>query len=150
MLRWLSVSGLFLCSFLFIACSNSNNPSETTSESPQTETVADIADASSTQESSGSEGTSNNCPPNLPKPSNPCLTGCGNELRVGMPCTRGGGECSDNPKAILCTGDFNQTTDLLYCTKPCVVDEDCGSGAKCTGDPNKPTSGRGCIPAACL
>ena len=83
-------------------------------------------------------------------PSKPCLQGCGNELGVGMPCTKGGGECNDNPPtgAILCTGDFS-TTDLVFCTRPCVVDEDCGKDALCTGDPENPKSGRGCFPRSC-
>ena len=89
--------------------------------------------------------------PEAPAPSLPCLEGCGNELRVGYPCTRGGGECSTNtfPEAIFCTIDFEEGTDLAFCTRPCVIDLDCGSDALCTGDPGNPASGRGCFPLSC-
>ena len=89
--------------------------------------------------------------PEAPEPSDPCLVGCGNEYKVGYPCTPGGGECSTNtfPEAIFCTVDFEESTDLHYCTKPCVDDMDCGLGAFCTGDPDNPASGRGCFPLSC-
>ena len=85
----------------------------------------------------------------LPPPSKPCLAGCGNELGVGQPCTKGGFECSDLGlgNAIFCTVD-QATTDLAFCTRPCVVDEQCGRNAYCAGDPSDPGAGRGCFPAA--
>lgn len=89
--------------------------------------------------------------PDAPAPSHPCLEGCGNDYKVGYPCSPGGGECSTNtfPEAIFCTVDFESTTDLHYCTKPCVDDLDCGLDAFCTGDPDNPASGRGCFPLSC-
>lgn len=156
-LRWFNSFAIVVCCVSVLYCSGGNNPSEQPTESSQTEQISQTEQLESVMESAADASTQdssseqdNTCPPDLPKPSRACLTGCGNELRVGMPCTRGGQECNNNPKTFLCTGDFDDKTDLLFCTKPCVVDEDCGSGAKCAGDPKKPTSGRGCIPAACL
>jgi hypothetical protein len=89
------------------------------------------------------------CSPNLPPPSDPCLADqCGNELGVGQPCTEGGGECNDLATAQLCTVDFAET-DLHFCTRACVVDEDCGEGARCAIDPDSPESGAGCFPTVC-
>lgn len=90
------------------------------------------------------------CSAGLPAPSAPCLPECGNELFVGQPCTEGGGECTDNgfDMAFLCTADFSET-DLAFCTMTCVDDQDCGSDALCTGDPDNPAAGRGCFPASC-
>lgn len=92
------------------------------------------------------------CPPNLPPPSDPCLTVCGNERKVGQSCTKGGGECGefDLINAWLCTADHGET-GLQFCTRPCVDDSDCGSGALCRGDPSDPDgSNRGCVPTACI
>lgn len=119
-------------------CTSNNANQETTTEQP--------ADAGGSEKASDAAG----CGPNVPAPSAPCIPKCGNEFQVGQPCTRGGGECSNNPNSFLCTGDFNKETNLLYCTKPCVKDEDCGANAKCTGNPDNPAAGRGCIPAACV
>jgi len=94
------------------------------------------------------------CDPALPPASAPCLEGqCGNpEFGVGQPCTPGGGECSDLPGFMLCTADFNDT-DLWFCTKPCSMSGDwqaqCGSDAVCSGDPEDPAAGSGCMPASC-
>ena len=91
-------------------------------------------------------------PTTQPAPGDDCIPNrCGNEIGVGMTCTEGGGECNDNgfTNAWLCTHDHDPTASLNVCTKPCVVDEDCGTGAVCTGDPADPDSGRGCVPAAC-
>lgn len=76
---------------------------------------------------------------------------CDNELGVGMPCTKSGGECMANKDkgdlgAVLCTA--TQAKEA-FCTLPCVDDEDCGKGAVCRGDPKAPKSGKGCILAAC-
>ncbi|MCB9638108.1 MAG: hypothetical protein H6728_00135 [Myxococcales bacterium] len=107
----------------------------------------------STEETTADAASTTEKEPEKPKnctasPSKPCLTGCGNAFGVGMPCSKGNGECNDNKKAILCTIDFSET-DLHFCTFPCVVDEDCGEGAICQGDPEKPKSGRGCFPLTC-
>ena len=90
------------------------------------------------------------CAENLPPPSIPCLPRCGNELGVGQPCTKGGGECSDFSfsEAPLCTVDFDDT-DMAFCTRACVSDDQCGTGAYCAIDPDNPTSGAGCTPLSC-
>ncbi len=91
------------------------------------------------------------CNEGLPEPSTECLPECGNELQVGQPCTEGGGECYTGvfeDIAWLCTVDAYET-DLWFCTMPCQTDEDCGSDAICTGDPDNDTSGRGCFPIGC-
>lgn len=89
--------------------------------------------------------------PDAAQPSHPCLEGCGNELGVGFPCAPGEGQCSTQPSVVarFCTSDFNDETDLSFCTGPCVVDEDCGTNALCTGDPSNPAAGRGCFPLSC-
>ena len=93
------------------------------------------------------------CSEGLPEPSVECLPECGNELRVGQPCTEDGGECfppdGDFATATFCTADFDDT-DLWFCTKPCVVDEDCGTDAICQGDPENADAGRGCFPISCV
>lgn len=84
------------------------------------------------------------------EPSNPCLAGCGNSLFVGMACSEGGGECSDHtwPEARLCTADHD-SGDLRFCTRPCVVAEDCGEDALCVGEEGHPERGQGCFPKQC-
>lgn len=98
------------------------------------------------------DGGGATCSENVPEPSDPCLPTCGNELGVGQPCTQGGGECSDfvavQGGAALCTVDWSDTT-LAFCTKACVADDQCGSGAVCSGDPEDPAAGSGCVPASC-
>jgi hypothetical protein len=100
----------------------------------------------------GEDGGISECHPELPPPSHPCLEGqCGNEIGVGQPCTQGSGECSDyaTGQAVFCTVDFSET-DLWFCTRPCVFDADCGSGAVCDGDPDDPQAGKGCVPSHCI
>lgn len=91
------------------------------------------------------------CPAGFPPPSDPCLEDqCGNELGVGQPCTRGGNECGDLPfptHASLCTADQSDS-NLWYCTKPCLDDDDCGEGAVCAIDPDNPGPS-GCLPSSC-
>ena len=97
------------------------------------------------------EPTPTPCNEGLPPPSAACLPECGNELQVGQPCTEGGSECYTGTFeniAWLCTVDAYET-DLWFCTMPCQTDEDCGSDAICTGDPDNDTSGRGCFPIGC-
>jgi hypothetical protein len=114
-------------------------------------------DDSSSDDDVGSDdgaGPSDGCPEGLPPPADPCLAGCGNEIGVGQPCTEDGGECfhwfqdGGADYAWLCTADASDTS-MTFCTKPCVLDADCGSAAICTGDPEHPDSGRGCFPLAC-
>lgn len=87
-----------------------------------------------------------------PEPGDPCIPNrCGNSRGVGMTCTAGGRQCMRNgfDNAFLCTLDFEPEASLNICTLTCVEDEDCGEGAVCVGDPDNPTAGRGCVPAAC-
>jgi hypothetical protein len=96
-------------------------------------------------------GDDDECSPNLPPPSDPCLAGqCGNAFGVGQPCTTGGNECADMGvgNAIFCTADYDDG-DLQFCTKPCVLDSQCGEGAYCGIDPADPGRGAGCIPLSC-
>lgn len=79
-------------------------------------------------------------------------TGCGepcqaaNDKGVGLPCTMGGGECSNNLAPFLfCTADYEDGADP-YCTGPCSRDSDCGEGAYCSGSGH---GGSGCVPAIC-
>jgi hypothetical protein len=96
-------------------------------------------------------GDDDACSPNLPPPSDPCLAGqCGNAFGVGQPCSAGGNECADMGvgNAIFCTADFDDG-NLQFCTKPCVLDTQCGAGAYCGIDPADPGRGAGCIPLSC-
>ena len=92
------------------------------------------------------------CPADLPPPSDPCLEGqCGNELGVGRPCEKGGGQCDVfnllGGEAGICIPDFADNTRVHACSMPCSVDDDCGSGGVCATDP---VTGRlGCSLAGC-
>lgn len=91
------------------------------------------------------------CPEDLPPPSDPCLEGqCGNELGVGMPCTKGGGQCDAFSlfagEAGICIPDFADNTRVHACSMPCSVDDDCGSGAVCATDPATGRLGCAIIP----
>jgi hypothetical protein len=93
------------------------------------------------------------CPDDLPPPSDPCLAGqCGNELGVGRPCEKGGGECDGfsllGGEAGICIPEFADNTTVHACSMPCDVDDDCGSGAVCAADPDNP-SNKGCTIVAC-
>lgn len=90
------------------------------------------------------------CPEGLPPPSHECLAGCGNELNVGMPCSKLGGECdtADFRMAFICSIDVRDT-ELDFCTRPCKKDSECGANAVCHGDPENPLQA-GCVPIACL
>lgn len=93
------------------------------------------------------------CPDDLPPPSDPCLQGqCGNELGVGRPCTKGGGQCDVfsllRGEAGICIPDFADNTTVDACSMPCDIDDDCGSGAVCATDPDNPSS-KGCSIIAC-
>ncbi len=92
------------------------------------------------------------CPADTPAPSDVCLDGlCGNELGVGRPCTRGGGQCDVfnllAGEAGICIPDFADNTNVHCCSKTCSVDDDCGSGAVCFPDPV--TQRQGCVPQGC-
>jgi hypothetical protein len=85
----------------------------------------------------------NECP-GVPPPSDPCIPKCGNELKIGQPCTKGGYQC---PVGMFCTVDFNPT-NLAFCTKPCNTNADCGSGMTCVSE--IPFIGpKGCTPSGC-
>jgi hypothetical protein len=93
------------------------------------------------------------CPADLPPPSDPCLEGqCGNERGVGQPCSKGGSECDVFSllagEAGICIPDFADNTRVHACSMPCNVDEDCGSGAVCAPDPKNVLS-KGCAIVAC-
>ena len=92
------------------------------------------------------------CPADTPPPSDSCLEGqCGNDLGVGRPCTRGGGQCDVFSllagEAGICIPDFADNTRVHCCSKPCNVDDDCGTGAVCAVDPI--TNRLGCVPTGC-
>lgn len=136
---------LGLSQIQYSGCNPTNNAEPGAETTTPDATAADtpVADTTKTPDAAPDEKK-------CPTPSHPCLPGCGNNLGVGQHCTRGGGECNTNKRAILCTGDFNKTTELVYCVRPCVKDEDCGDGAVCTRDPKDPKGGAGCIPASCV
>ena len=96
----------------------------------------------------GPDGGDPFCQPDLPPPSDACLTPCAvNALGLGQPCTENGGECA-GLNAFLCTADFGET-ELLFCTKACVADDQCGDAAACDTDEDDPGLGSGCVPLAC-
>ena len=72
----------------------------------------------------------------------------GNERGVGMYCTPGGAECANTPNraAPFCTVDASDT-EFQFCTRPCVIDEDCGSNARCANEGG--TGPSGCFPIFC-
>ena len=93
------------------------------------------------------------CPADTPPPSDSCLEGqCGNELGVGRPCTKGGGECDVfnllGGEAGICVVDFADNTKVHCCSRPCSEDSECGRGAVCATNPANPNS-KGCVPEAC-
>lgn len=93
------------------------------------------------------------CPADTPPPSDTCLEGlCGNELGVGRPCTRGGGQCDVfnllGGEAGICIADFADNTNVFCCSRPCSEDSECGSGAVCATNPANNNS-KGCVPAGC-
>lgn len=103
-------------------------------------------------EPDGDDDVELKCPSDTPPPSDVCLEGlCGNELGVGRPCTRGGGQCDVfnlfAGEAGVCIPDFADNTNVHCCSKPCSVDDDCGSGAVCFPDPI--TQRLGCVPRGC-
>ena len=131
---------------------------EEEADDPEATSAADASSEGSGSETSapaeeGSSGAAPECPPELvlPEPLDPCLEGCGNELQVGRPCSAGGGECTsdDFNNATLCTLDFVPEAPLNQCTKPCVANDQCGTGAFCQGDPEEPDGPKGCVPIAC-
>lgn len=81
-------------------------------------------------------------------------TGCngpcerGNELGVGAFCTPGGGECANTPSraAPFCTVD-TASTDLAFCTRTCLTNEDCGTNARCASANG--SGPMGCFPIFC-
>ena len=142
-------SGIAFCGLLLAlaACS-----SKTTADSGTTGTT----DTTNTDTSALADTVGGQCVHPTP-PKDKCQEHwCDNPYGVGMPCTKGGGECDLNaPKddgvsmgAVMCTAVYGDGSDA-FCTKPCGDDSDCGKGARCSGDPSNPGSGRGCILIAC-
>ncbi len=110
--------------------------------------------AGSTSDALSADSASSKCQDPTPALET-CYAGwCLNPYHVGMPCTKGGSECTANNSlngqmgAILCTA--NQDPTSAFCTLPCVDDSDCGLGATCVGSADHPTAGKGCILTACL
>ncbi len=93
---------------------------------------------------------------NADQPDAACVgaTGCngvcekGNEWGVGAYCTPGGGECANTPMraAPFCTVDTSDT-EFQFCTRPCTIDADCGSNARCANEGGSGPSG--CFPIFC-
>ncbi|MBM4345121.1 MAG: hypothetical protein FJ100_17255 [Deltaproteobacteria bacterium] len=81
---------------------------------------------------------------------------CDHPYGVGMPCTAKGGECKanegkagkDDLAAVLCSATFTDGKQA-FCTMPCVADAQCGTGARCLGDPDNPGAGKGCVLLTC-
>ena len=124
--------------------------------SSKTAADATATDAASADTGAIADGAAGQCVHPTP-PKSACQEHwCVNPYGVGMPCTKGGGECDLNaPKddgvsmgAVMCTAVYGDGSDA-FCTKPCGDDSDCGKGARCSGDPSNPGSGRGCILVAC-
>ncbi len=138
-------SGLALASFLFAVSGCSAKAADTST-----------TDAATSTDSALTDSTGVACVHPTP-PKDACQENwCANPYGVGMPCTKGGGECDLNiPKddgvsmgAVMCTAVYGDGTDA-FCTKPCGDDSDCGKGARCVGDPSNPGSGKGCMLIAC-
>ena len=93
-------------------------------------------------------GEASNCPAS--NPGNCVAQGAmGNSLGIGAYCSKGCGECAAlaHPGSVLlCSVDFGAPANAAFCTKPCQVDTDCGSGATCVSNP----LGMGCAVAACI
>jgi hypothetical protein len=68
-----------------------------------------------------------------------------NENGIGGYCEPGTSQCVTDAGIRLCTGAFDAPDDAWFCTKPCVDDPECGSGAYCDHDPR----GSGCTPNIC-
>jgi hypothetical protein len=71
-----------------------------------------------------------------------------NELGMGGYCSPGGHQCDTagpSGAARLCSADYGAPAHAWFCTYPCSVVTDCGSGEACIGD----AQGTGCVPNAC-
>lgn len=68
-----------------------------------------------------------------------------NEMGVGGYCEPGTDQCVSDAGIRFCTGAFGAPSDHWFCTRPCVMDSECGSGAYCDHDPQ----GNGCVPNIC-
>ena len=115
----------------FVACSN----------------VVQTIGGPATDGGTADAGAGNAGCPAPPMGTDPCVRACntGNEYGVGRYCTAGGGQCSGNRQATICTVDFDPTA-VGFCTKPCSSNGGCGSGAMCVAG----TGGSGCVPVECL
>jgi hypothetical protein len=68
----------------------------------------------------------------------------GNELGVGMACTKTGGECMENETASMCLAIFDPAAN--FCSFfGCTTDDECGSGAVCYAE----SGSTACIPNEC-
>jgi hypothetical protein len=75
-------------------------------------------------------------------------TATNNELGMGGYCSPGGHQCDTagpSGAARLCSADYGAPAHAWFCTYPCSVVSDCGSGEACIGD----AQGTGCVPNAC-
>jgi hypothetical protein len=73
----------------------------------------------------------------------------GNSLGVGKFCT-GIADCTDNPKAVLCTTLGDTSRMNFFCTMPCENSDaggadPCGENARCACS----SGGCGCFPTRC-
>ena len=126
-------------------------PSSQANGSGGTSTVATSSNASSAAGGSSNATNSSN------GGNTPCVMpgDPGNDRKVGKYSTVNGGECVNLGlgNAYACTVDHDPTADA-FCTKACVQDSQCGTGAVCVGDPD-PDGGmnaglKGCVPTQCL
>jgi hypothetical protein len=68
-----------------------------------------------------------------------------NEVGIGGYCEPGTSQCITDAGIRFCTGSFDAPDDAWFCTKPCVDDPECGTGAYCAHD----ARGSGCTPNIC-
>jgi len=66
-----------------------------------------------------------------------------NEKGVGGYCRPGANDCQGAGGFHVCSADFGG--DGWFCTGPCAMDPDCGSGQYCSHT----AQGSGCVPLAC-
>jgi hypothetical protein len=135
----LAVRKFFLLLVLLAACSSSSPASEKT---PQ-DSGADRDARSSPPKDAAADvivDPKNCVPPGTPS----------NSAGVGGYCSPGGGQCDmvgPEGTAEICTADLAGTpAHDWYCTTPCSMPGQCGSGATCANTP----AGSRCVPTKCL
>ena len=77
-----------------------------------------------------------------------CPPGAANEKGVGGICTKGGRQCRGTASPV-CSVDGSRSAPVAFCTRPCLTDGQCGSGAVCMKDPGNAVL-KGCVPVVCL